>query len=458
MKLEMTLARLCECIAGKAQGDPGKNLFNGVVINADQIRGGELFFSLHVDPELEAYAFSRGAAGIVTEQFRPAAEVPEAAERTIVVANVTRALMNLALWWLEQNPQVRLCVVTGGTGKTTTKEFLARMLIALDRGAYTHGSDNSAVAIATTLCQIDNEASWVVLEALPETLAFLPGTRIDLLLYMGTNPRALQSIPDALSDTTTLICSAELRIPEVAAHCNRHTFGTEETADIIISDAKLIGIRATECTLTTATETAAFFVTVPGSHIAATVAAAVAAATQLFPEVRLQDLGEAIRHMNPIEDRLYLHRLPGDRYLFNDTAQASLESFIPLCSLVAAAQEDGLSTGVLCGDLDFDSEIDHATLFAELAAVKPGFLVVTGKHAESMLTKARSCGIRAMSTKSAEAAVHTARKFNWQVLFIKGGNRTDMKRAVALLLELEGEVLEIPQDLAQFGSAELKKE
>lgn len=454
----MTLARLCECIAGKSQGDSGKYLFNGVVINADNIRGGELFFSLTVDPAIEAYAFSRGAAGIVTEQFYPADDVPEAVDRTILVTNVSEALMKLALWWLEQNPQLRLCVVTGGTGKTTTKEFLARMLIAQGRGAYSQSSGSDTDAIAATLCQADTEDSWIVLEVLPETLAILPTTRIEVLLYLGMNPEPLQAISEALTDNTTLVCSAALCVPEAVTKGMRRTFGTEKPADIIISDAKLIGIRATECTLTTVTESVAFFVTIPGSHIPSTVAAAVAAATQLFPEVRLQDLAEAIRHMNPIEDRLYIHRLPGDRYLFNDTAQASLESFTPLCSLLAAANEDGLSTGLLCGDLDFDSETDYATLLAELAAVKPGFLVVTGKHAESMLTKARSCGIRAMSTKSAEAAVHTARKFNWQVLFIKGGSNADMKRAVALLLELEGEVLEIPQDLAQFGSAESKKE
>jgi UDP-N-acetylmuramyl pentapeptide synthase len=458
MAIETTVSRLIEIVGGSCSGDAAKHVFNGVCTEVGAVRGGELFVSLDGNLVKQQAAFQRGASCILTSSDALLAEEAEVSGRLVLVEHVEDSLKQLSRWWLAQQEGLKTVLVCGEVGKTFVKELLARLLVASGRGTYTAASKNSVVDIAVTLCDLGHDDSWLVLEAASTALPSLADLQFDVLLCLGSTR---EGVKECLEKAPATDCSIlfEPLASELETEGKRfQSFGTTAEATVYVKDIAMIGVRASSCTLHAGDEAQEVFCTVPGEHVALNIAAATTAYLALFPEATLQSIAAALRNFSAVPGCLYLHRIPGDRYLFDDTAHAGFASVHSFVSLARAARENDLKVAFIVGELEGDSVGLQELFVEELAAVAPNCIVCCGDAAETMQAVAKKRGVPAMIAATPDAAVHTARKFPWQVLLVKGGKNHQLKRAVSLILELEGEVLEIPQDLAQFGTGSLPEE
>lgn len=136
-------------------------VFTGVAIDSRKVQTGQLFVALagtQVDGHdyLAAAAKAGAVAALVS---RPCAvDLPQ-----IIVDDCAQALAQLARYWLQQNHS---CVVgvTGSNGKTTVKNLLAGVLAQVAPVLATPGNFNNELGLPLTLCQLNREQRFCVLE------------------------------------------------------------------------------------------------------------------------------------------------------------------------------------------------------------------------------------------------------------------------------------------------------
>ncbi len=82
----------------------------------------------------------------------------------IEVDNTTLALQALGRWWRSRHPSCRVVGITGSSGKTSVKELLFFMLEAVGPALKTEGSLNNELGVPLTLCQIQEQHQFAVIE------------------------------------------------------------------------------------------------------------------------------------------------------------------------------------------------------------------------------------------------------------------------------------------------------
>ncbi len=137
----------------------------GVVIDSRAVAAGDLFLALSGEQtdghNYLQQALDRGAAGVVISKE----EVIEAyrLDNYILVNDVTVFLQQLA-HWLRQKMHIPVIAVTGSTGKTSTKDFLAAVLAPLGDVVVTKGNHNNELGVPLTVCQLEEGTKALVVE------------------------------------------------------------------------------------------------------------------------------------------------------------------------------------------------------------------------------------------------------------------------------------------------------
>jgi len=195
----MTLQALTDRVGGAIlQGDPDLRLrrFN---IDSRMSEPGELFFAIQAERDGHDYvadAVRRGAAGAVIARPVP---VPNPATALVQVADTLDALQQLA-----KTVTSKLCPrvvgITGSVGKTTTKEFTARLLSPTYSVLKSEGNFNNHLGLPLSLLRLEDHHDIAVLEygmSAPGEIAAL--TRIappDIALITNVRPVHLEFFPD----------------------------------------------------------------------------------------------------------------------------------------------------------------------------------------------------------------------------------------------------------------------
>lgn len=143
-------------------GDPAA-VWRGVGLDSRRIAGGELFFALPGERtdghRFVADALAAGAAAAVVERRDVAAE----GGALILADDCFEALHRLTRAVRRDVPQ-HLVAITGSSGKTTTKELLARMLARRFRTAANPGNLNNLYGFPVALLGIPDDTEWMVAE------------------------------------------------------------------------------------------------------------------------------------------------------------------------------------------------------------------------------------------------------------------------------------------------------
>jgi UDP-N-acetylmuramoyl-tripeptide--D-alanyl-D-alanine ligase len=126
------------------------------------LTGGELFIALSGAQfngnHFAADALARGAMAVVVSEEQPGLSAPQ-----LVVDDTHKALGCIAHAWREQFNIVSVAI-TGSAGKTTTKEFAARIFAEMGPTLATLGNKNNDVGVPLTLFRLDASHRYGIFE------------------------------------------------------------------------------------------------------------------------------------------------------------------------------------------------------------------------------------------------------------------------------------------------------
>ena len=285
--------------AGEAAAASGAELVgpdtvvDGATFDSREVHPGQLFVPLVAardGHEFVAAALARGAAAYLTERE------PQGAT-AIRVPDTAAALLALASWGRDRLPD-SVVAVTGSVGKTSTKDFVAAVARARLRTAAAERSFNNEQGLPVTILNAPDDVEVVVLEMGMRgpgeiarlcrvgrpTIGVVTGVgeaHTERLGGLAGVARAKGELVEALPAAGTAVLNAD--DPWVLPMAERSaapvlTYGSGVAADVRIENLQLDALARSSFRCRTPWGVAEVHLRVPGAHMAANAAAALAAA------------------------------------------------------------------------------------------------------------------------------------------------------------------------------------
>lgn len=466
MSLALTKQELCNIVKGRTLRDEARLGFERVEYDSREIRGGELFIALkgsaeHGHKHVES-ALARGA-GLCLVEDETIASVSAHPERVVIVDDTLTAFWELARWWRRQLA-LPVLAITGSVGKTTTKEIAASILLRWGKGAYSQKSHNNHVGVPYTMCRMSREHRWAVLEmgmnhpgeirelsklAEPDValITLIAPAHIEYFSGIDAICDAKFEIIEGLKRPGTVVLNRDDQV--LCAGWKRHMesglkpafFGTSTECDSHVENVRAFGFEGIEFDLVLFSERLAITMRVIGRHHAISAAAAALAAKTLIPELKPAQIVSGLREFTAPLMRMAIKTLKGGRKLVDDSYNANPVSMGALLELAADMKTEKLRIGFLLGDmleLGARSHEYHTELGEKVAALAPEFLIAVGQQAQAYKRAAESKGVHAVDGQTPEAAAQIARKFDFDVLFVKASRGIGLDRAVKIIVDREG--------------------
>lgn len=162
--MRASIAEIAQAL-GYAYLQTGQGVVTGIAIDSRCVQPGDLFVALEGEQtdghNYLPQALAQGAAGVVVSR-----EDAIAAHRLsdyILVPDGTAFLQALA-HWLRKKANIPVIAVTGSTGKTSTKDFLAAVLAPLGDVVVTRGNHNNELGMPLTISRLEEDTSAMVVE------------------------------------------------------------------------------------------------------------------------------------------------------------------------------------------------------------------------------------------------------------------------------------------------------
>lgn len=166
MTWKLTLEDLLKATNGTAHSRV-ETEWSGLGTDTRQNLKGQLFVALRGDQfdahDFVSQAVAKGATGLLIDKFVP--ELNELSKKiTLVqVKDTLKGLQDLGNFWRKKNA-AKIIAITGSTGKTTTKEFVATLLGQKYKTHFSKGSFNNHWGVPLTLLGIESEHQVAVVE------------------------------------------------------------------------------------------------------------------------------------------------------------------------------------------------------------------------------------------------------------------------------------------------------
>tara|TARA_B100000029_G_scaffold75324_1_gene67018 strand:- start:621 stop:1967 length:1347 start_codon:yes stop_codon:yes gene_type:complete len=155
----MNLMTAATAVDGRVMGED--TVFKNVAVDSRQLQGGELFIALKGErfngQDFISDAKRSGAVAVMTNRELEI-DLP-----TLVVADTTKSLGQLAAYWREQF-EVPLVAVTGSNGKTTVREMIARILQSEGSTLSAKANFNNHIGLPLTLLKLSDVHKFCVVE------------------------------------------------------------------------------------------------------------------------------------------------------------------------------------------------------------------------------------------------------------------------------------------------------
>ncbi|MET7393211.1 UDP-N-acetylmuramoyl-tripeptide--D-alanyl-D-alanine ligase [Dactylosporangium sp. NPDC005572] len=159
--IPMPLGEIAAVVGGALHGASEPVVDGPVEYDSRKIQPGGLFVAFVGDKvdahDFAAKAVADGAVGVLGS--RPVPGVP-----TIVVEDSRHALGLLAREVLRRLPSLTVVAVTGSSGKTSTKDLIAKLLDVRGPTVATTGSENNELGTPYTALKVSAETRFLVLE------------------------------------------------------------------------------------------------------------------------------------------------------------------------------------------------------------------------------------------------------------------------------------------------------
>lgn len=419
--LTLSAGRLASATGGEVVAGSPDLMVNGFVIDSRATVPGCAFVALRgerVDGHgFVGAAFDAGARVAVVSHWDDelAASVLEGRHgdhAVVLVADTEGALTQLAAY---QRSRLHCHVVgiTGSTGKTTTKDFLAAALATRYRVVATKGNRNNELGVPLTLLDAGVDTDVLVVEmgmrgpGQIEELCRLARPTAGLVTNIGQTHMELMGSQEAIvlakgelvrcipaDGAVFLNGDDELTrgLADIAA-APVTWYGMEPDSDVRASDLEVDESGHPTVTLSAGEESARVRLPMPGRHNAYTAAAAAAAA--LWMGVPLEEIAAAFEQVQVTDMRMQVFTTAGGVTVINDAYNASPTSMRAAITALADMKTGGSRYAVLgdMAELGTLAELAHFKLGEEVARSGIEGLVTVGDLARRIGDGARVAGM-----------------------------------------------------------------
>ena len=442
----MNLLTAASAVDGHVVGDDA--VFEQVVTDTRDLHGGELFIALqgeHFDGQDFAQDAKRSGAVAVMANRQLEVDLP-----TLVVADTTRSLGQLAAYWRQQF-EIPVIGVTGSNGKTTVREMIARILESDGPTLAAKGNFNNHIGLPLTLLKLRDFHRYSVVEMgmnCPHEIGYLARiAKPTVAVITNASSAHLEGLGDVtgvarakaevflgLQRSGTAVINADDRFAAYwLARGRRHrtvTFGLENQADVSgevesSDDAIQLEIRLPE-------ESLEVTLNLLGWHNARNALAAAAAAWSVG--CGAEQIKEGLEQVQPVEGRLQPRQGRRQAHVIDDSYNANPASLH--CAIQVLARKTGLRILVIGDMAELGSEAESFHRAAGQYAREKGIdqLLTTGTLAS--LT-AEEFGIGASHFDNCDALSEALSDLlGPQVnVLVKGSRGARMERVVEALIE-----------------------
>jgi UDP-N-acetylmuramoyl-tripeptide--D-alanyl-D-alanine ligase len=425
--VRMSAARLAELTGASIVAGSGDAMFRGVEIDSRAVPAGGAFFALpgaHADGhDWVPAAFRAGAKVAVVARWDAkaagnAAEASRGETAVLLVDDTADALRALASAH-RSSLRCPVVAITGSTGKTSTKDFVAAAMKVGRAVVATRGNRNNELGVPLTLLEADNGTDVLIVE-----MGMRGGGEIAALCDMARPTHGVvtnigQTHMETLGSQDAIArAKGELvaRIPadgrvflngddhwsralEARASAPVTWYGLSEGVDVRATDIEVDEAGRPTLTLVTAEGSARTTLPVPGRHNAYNAAAAAAVALALG--ATLDEVAAGLAHALTSDMRMQVFTTAGGVVVVNDAYNASPTSMRAALATLADMATKGRRIAVLgdMAELGSLTELAHFSLGEVVARSGVDVLVTIGERARRIADGAMAAGMELASVR-----------------------------------------------------------
>lgn len=424
--VRMSVSRLVELMEGTLIAGSGDTVFRGVEIDSRAPLAGRAFLALpgeHSDGHdwVEAALLAGAKVAVVSrwEEGPPASVLEASPEAAIVrVDDVAAAVRRLAT---AHRASLRCPVVaiTGSTGKTGTKDFVAAALGAGRTVVATRGNRNNDLGVPLTVLEADNDTDVLVVEmgmraegeiarlceVVRPTLGLVTNigvTHIEVLGSQAAIARAKGELVACIPPDGRVFLNGDdawSRALAEGSAAGVTWYGLSERADVRASDIEVDETGRPTMTLSAGGEEVRVSLPVPGRHNAYNAAAAAAVALHLGTS--LGDVARGLACAITTDMRMQVFTTAGGVVVVNDAYNASPASMRAAVATLVDMRAAGRRVAVLgdMAELGSLTELAHFALGEVVARSGVDVLVTVGERAARIADGARAGGMEPASVR-----------------------------------------------------------
>ena len=454
----------------QVEGDPTAKV-GGLSIDSRTIKAGELFWSIrgtkYDGHDFILKALDLGAVGVVSEEaeWRRRPDIRNKVSEQykdrciILVGDSIRALGDYAGWWRKKS-DVKIAVITGSAGKTTTKEMTAAILSIKWNTLKNKGNFNNLIGLPLSLLSLKPEHERAVLEmgmnraGEISRLTEIVNPDLGLITNIGMAhlegvgdiwgvARAKAEMVERMSNGSQIIINGDDdRLFKTVSNIRKDvtTFGLDKSRDIFADGIHNCGFEGYEFEIFH--RKGSFHVRLNTPGVQDILNALAAAAICLGLEVPEEDIVSGLESFAGINGRFRIIKLIGENIVVDDTYNSnplSLESALRSADIVGKDMKIIVALGDML-ELGNTSEDAHIEAGRKVAGLNPECFIAMGNYASEMIKGAVSAGMNKGNvffvgshedmTKTIRANM-TGRNF----VLIKGSRGMELDKVVRSLTE-----------------------
>lgn len=463
--IRLTLDQVADVVGGElVDAADGAAEIDDVTVDSRTARPGSLFVPLpgeHVDGhDYIADAARRGATGYLRAARRHGGVGPAGG---IVVDDPADALLGLGAW-VRDRVAPTVVAITGSSGKTTTKDFVAAAVGATKDVVASPGSYNNEIGVPLTCCRLTARTDVLVAEigarGVGHIARLVPLVRPDVAIVttvgashlatlgdVDTVARAKTELVEGLTaDGVAVLNADDSRVaamadatPARAVTYAVHADGDWRAVDVTFDELARPAFTAAG----PEGQRARVELPVPGEHTIGNALAALAAADAAG--VAVDEAAPALAAATVSQWRMQLLRTPGGVDILNDAYNANPASTAAALRTLARMGSGGRRWAVLgeMAELGVAAEQAHATVGRLAAELGIDGLMAVGEPAWAIRTGAQDAGFRgdvlAVDSPDEAAAALVERLGPGDAVLVKASRAVGLERLAESLQTAGGE-------------------
>ena len=398
---EFTLKEIASATGGRIiRGDENARI-KGFSIDSREALQGKMFFAI-IGPNNDGHDYlgQAGQKGCSAAAISDESKVPPDGDMALIlVENTTKALQDLAAYYLSLLPLIKKIGVTGSVGKTSTRDLMYYVASTKYKTGRNKKNYNNSHGLPLSILEFDEDTQVAVLEMgmdSPGEIRLLAGivhpdiaiitkiaeVNIEMMKNLENIFNAKMEITTYFDESSTLIVNASCAMlsPErTAGPYGLVTVGTEGNRDYMVKDICDMGDKGIKFTLIRYHKEYQMSLPVPGAHNAVNAALAVAAGELIG--ISPQEAAEGLKRTELTGKRLKISEKNGFKVI-DDTYNACEDSVISALDTLAATE--GKRKVAILGDiigLAERAEPDHKNVGAYAAKKGVDLLIAVGDDA-----------------------------------------------------------------------------